>query len=71
MIIFLLMVGLHSFLILRLTHAMSEKVDPILVTVILEKVTVVMELDTGAVCTLMSKSKYKQLWPVVPEHPML
>ena len=30
-----------------------------------------MELDTGAVCALMSKSMYEQLWPVVLERPML
>ena len=30
-----------------------------------------MELDTGAACTLMSKSMYERLWPVVSEHSML
>ena len=50
---------------------MVKKVDPILVIAILDKVSVVMELDTGAACTLMSKSMYEQLWPVVSERPML
>ena len=49
----------------------GKKVDPILVSVILDKVSVVMELNTGAACTLMSKSMYEQLWPVVSEPPML
>ena len=30
-----------------------------------------MEQDTGATCTLMSKSMHEQLWPVVSERPML
>ena len=49
----------------------GKKVNPILVTVILDKVSVVMELDTGAACTLMSKSMYERLWPVVSERPLL
>ena len=56
----------------KFIYAVNGKmVDPILVTVILDKVSVVMELDTGAACTLMSKSMYEQLWPVVSERPML
>ena len=49
----------------------SDRVDPILVDVVLNKVRVSMELDTGAACSLMPRSKYEQLWPVISERPIL
>ena len=49
----------------------NERVDPILVDVLLNEKSVPMELDTGAACTLMPKSRYMQLWPLVSERPVL
>ena len=53
------------------TVSNESRVDPILIDVLLNEVSVPMELDTGAACTLMPKSKYLQFWPVVSERPVL
>ena len=49
----------------------SDRVDPILVNDFLDEVSVSMELDTGAVCSLIPKTKYEKLWPVISKRPKL
>ena len=45
--------------------------DPIVVDVTLNSVRVPMEMDTGATCSLIPRSRYEQLWPEASTRPFL
>ena len=49
----------------------KENVKPIVVHVLMNKVKVPMELDTGASCSLISKNTYEQIWPSPESRPSL